>query len=324
MTWLVAGLFALAAGTGVVLLLNATTFGPAAFVRVYLEAIARGDATGALEMAGVTVDAGARDDFLTDDAQLGLLNLREVSVEAADNREADGILNVTFSWVSPDGPGQTTFAVKPIGARFGLFTEWGFVQSPVATLSLVVEHDQRFDVNGVAATSDLFAAEPVEYALLVPGVYRVDHRSTYLEAAQVTVTADQPGSDLAATLNVLPAPTFIERVAAEVRAQLAECATQDVLFPTACALGYPVNNRVASTPAWSIVEYPEITVEPGAQFGTWAVPDAPFTARLVVDIQSLYDGSVNTFDGELPFVARYLVTILADDETLQLTPVLDG
>ena len=326
--WLVAGLLAIAVGTGVVLLLNATTFGPASFVRVYLEAVARGDATGALGMPGVTADADLRVDLLTDSAQLGLTDLREVSVEAAPDAEAgaeaDGILNVTFSWVSPEGAGQSTFAVQQIGTRFGLFPAWGFAESPVAELSLTVEHDERFEVNGVVATTDVAAPAPVGYAVLVPGVYRVDHHSTYLRADEVTVLADRPSSRLPVTLDVQPAAAFIDRVSAQVRDLLGGCATQDVLFPTACPLGQVVNDRIVSEPEWSIVEYPEITLEPGAEFGTWAVPDAPFTAHLLVDIQDLYDGSVSTFDEDLPFIARYLVTIGRDDETLQVVPLLDG
>ena len=322
--WVVAGLLAIAAATGAVLVLNATTFGPAAFVRIYLEAVARGDATGALGMPGVTADADLRDDFLTDGAQLGLAELREVSVEPAVAPGADGILNVTFSWVSPEGPGQTTFAVHQIGTRFGMFAEWGFAESPVAELSLTVEHDERFDVNGVTATTGVAAAEPIGYAMLVPGVYRVDHRSTYLEAVAVTVLADLPGSRLPATLDVQPAAALVERVTTEVHELLADCATQEVLFPTACPLGWAVNDRIVTEPAWSIVEYPELAVEPGGQFGTWVVNDAAFTAHLVVDIQDLFDGSVATFDRDLPFVARYLITIRADDEALQILPLLDG
>ncbi len=148
--WLIAGILAIAAGAGVVLLLNATTFGAASFVRVYLEAVARGDATGALGMPGVTADADLRLDFLTDSAQLGLTDLQEVSVEPGDRR--NGILNVTFSWVSLEGAGESTFAVQQIGTRFGVFAEWGFAESPVAEISLVVAHDERFEVNGVSAT----------------------------------------------------------------------------------------------------------------------------------------------------------------------------
>jgi hypothetical protein len=57
--------FALASGVaaGAVLVLNATAFGAAGFVRVYLEAVARGDAEGALGMPGVAVDPRLRDDF---------------------------------------------------------------------------------------------------------------------------------------------------------------------------------------------------------------------------------------------------------------------
>jgi hypothetical protein len=322
--WLIAGLVAIAAGTGVVLLLNATTFGAASFVRVYLEAVARGDATGALGMPGVTADADLRLDLLTDSAQLGFTDPREVSVEPSAEPGEDGILNVAFSWVSPEGAGQSTFAVRQIGTRFGVFPEWEFAESPVAELSLTVEHDERFEVNGVAVVTEVAASEAVGYAVLVPGVYRVDHHSTYLRADAVTVTATDPGSRLDATLEVEPAVAFTERLSAEVRELLDDCVTQEVLFPTACPIGQPVNDRIVSEPEWSIVEYPEITIEPGPEFGTWVVPDTPFTAHLVVDIQSLFDGSVSTFDRDLPFVAHYVVTILADDETLRIVPLLDG
>ena len=318
--WVVAGLLLVASATGIVVLLNATTFGPSAFVRIYLEAVARGDATGALGMPGVTVDPSLRTDLLNDDAQLGLAQLREVSVEPAAR---DGILNVTFSWLAPKGPGQTTFAVHQIGTRFGMFAEWGFAEPPVAELSLTVEHDERFEVNGMPAITGIAASAPVGYAVLVPGVYRLGHHSTYLKAAAVTVTAAQPKTELDATLDVQPAAAFVEEVTPEVHDLLADCATQEVLFPTACPLGLFVDNRIVSEPRWSIVEYPEITIEPGPQFGTWVVTDSPFTAHLVVDIQNLFDGSVTTFDSDLPFEARYLITIRADDETLQILPLID-
>ncbi len=157
-----------------------------------------------------------------------------------------------------------------------------------------------------------------------PGCTASTIDSTFLRADAVTVTAAEPGARLEATLDVQPAAAFVEKLTADVHELLGACATQEVLFPTACPLGQPVNDRIASVPEWSIVEYPEISIEPGEQFGTWVVPGSPFTAHLVVDIQNLYDGSVRTFDEDLPFVARYLVTILADDETLRVVPLLDG
>jgi hypothetical protein len=96
-----------------------------------------------------------------------------------------------------------------------------------------------------------------------------------------------------------------------------------VLFPTGCPLGRAIPNRVVSTPAWSIVEYPELTVEPGVEFGTWLVSSrTDGVANLTVDVQQLFDGSVATLDDDVPFDATYLVTIGADDATLLLEPLL--
>ncbi|GHF21691.1 hypothetical protein [Pseudolysinimonas yzui] len=311
--------FALAFGVaaGAVLVLNATVFGAAGFVRVYLEAVARADAEGALGMPGVAVDPQLRDDLLVDDALAGITDLRDISVVAGGG----GTEVVTVAWAAGDTEAESSFTVERVGSRFGLFPEWAFAVSPVAILELSVEHDARFDVNGVAAESGVAAADPVGYAVLVPGVYRVDHTSTYLEARAVDVVADS-ASVFDATLDVQPADALLEQITIEVEARLAECATQDVLFPTACPLGRAIPNRVVSTPEWSIVEYPELTVEPGVEFGTWLVAAVDGVAHLTVDVQSLFDGSVSTLDEDVPFAATYLVTIEADDATLRIQPLL--
>ncbi len=311
-SWLVVLLIVAALGAGVVSALSVTTFGASAFVRVYLEAIGRGDAAGALALPGVTVAEGARTDFLAEDALGGIAGLREVSVEPDDA----GVTLVSYAWASPRGHGVSTFAVERAGATLGVFPRWRFAVSPVATLRLTVEHDDRFRVAGVPARTG--TADPVDYALLVPGVYRVDHRSHYLRADPVDVAAERPGSELGATLDVQPALVFTIAVTAEVGASLDACTTQEVLFPTGCPLGHAIADRVVSPPRWSIAEYPEVHLEPGGQPGRWRVPAAAFTAHLRVDVQSLFDGSVTTFDRDLAASAAYLVTILADDATLRI------
>lgn len=315
--WGVVFALALGVSAGAVVVLNATVFGAAGFVRVYLEAVARGDAAGALGMPGVAVDPQLRDDFLVDDALAGIADLRDISVVAGGG----GTEVVTVAWTAGDTAAESSFTVERIGTRLGLFPEWAFAVSPVATLELTVEHDARFDLNGVSAESGVAAADPVGYAVLVPGVYRIDHTSTYLEARAVDVVADS-ASVFDATLEVLPADALLEEVTIEVEARLAECATQDVLFPTACPLGRAIPNRVVSTPEWSIVEYPEFTVEPGDDFGTWLVAGVDGVAHLTVDVQSLFDGSVSTLDEDVPFTATYLVRIEADDATLRIQPLL--
>jgi hypothetical protein len=312
-TWLVVVLLALGTAAGAVLGLSATTFGASSFVRVYLEAVGRGDAAGALAIPGVTVSDDVRTDFLVGDALDGLVGLREVSVEPGD----EGATLVTYAWSSPRGDGVSTFTVERDGATLGVFPRWRFAVSPVATLRLTVEHDDRFRVAGVPARTGV-GAEPVGYAVLVPGVYRIDHRSHYLRADELDLAAERPGSELGATLDVQPALVFTIAVTAEVNASLDACATQEVLFPTGCPFGQAIANRVVSPPDWSIAAYPDIHLEPGDEFGTWQVPAAELTAHLRVDVQSLFDGSVSTFDRDLPATAGYLVTILADDATLRI------
>jgi len=315
--WGVVFALALGVAAGAVLVLNATAFGAAGFVRVYLEAVARGDAAGALAMPGVTAESGLRDDFLVDGALAEIAGLREVSVVAGGG----GTEVVTFAWSVGDSDAESSFTVERVGSRLGLFPEWAFAVPPVATLELTVEHDERFDLNGIAAETGV-TAEPVGYAVLVPSVYRVDHSSTYLQARAIDVVADDPAAVIDATLDVQPADALLEQITTEVREHLTECATQEVLFPTACALGRAIPNRIVSTPEWSIVEHPELAVEPGIDFGTWLVAGEDGVAHLTVDVQSLFDGSVSTLDEDVPFTATYLVTIEADDATLRIQPLL--
>jgi hypothetical protein len=309
--WLGVVALALAAGTGGVVVVNATTFGAAGFVRVYLEAISRGDTAGALSMPGVTVDPRLRDDFLADAALAGPTALRGMTVAAGD----DGTEIVTVAWTRGETDAVTAFTVERTGSRLGLFPEWAFAVSPMATLQLAVDHDPRFDLNGVAAT----APAPAAFALLVPGVYRVDHHSRYLRADAREVVVDRPASELGATLDAQPTDGFLAQITARVHDELDDCATQEVLFPTGCPMGHAIVDRVASTPAWSIVEYPELTIEPAAETGSWLVRGEGI-AHLRVDIRSLFDGSVSTFDEDLPVAAEYLVTIGADDATLRVVP----
>lgn len=314
--WLVVVVFALTAGTGAVVALNATAFGAAGFVRVYLEALQRGDTAGALAMPGVTVDPRVRADFLVDDALAAPTVLREISVTAGD----DGTKLVTVAWSRATEDGTETdavsvFTVERTGSRLGLFPEWAFAVSPIATLRLTIAHDHRFDVNGVAATA---APSAEDFAVLVPGAYRVDHHSRYLEADAVDLVVDRPASVVAAGLDVQPADGFLEAITAQVHADLDACVTQDVLFPTGCPMGRAIADRVVSAPEWSIVEYPQLTVGPGVERGTWVVADTEFVAHLTVDVRAIFDGSVSTLDEDVPVTAGYLVSIGADDSTLRI------
>jgi hypothetical protein len=314
--WSVAFVLAIAAGGGTVVGLNATVFGPGDFVRVYLDALARGDAESALALPGVDA-AGAEDLLLDDDVLTGLSGIRQLS----DDDLGDGTHRVTFAWTAPSGAGTTAFEVERVGSRLGLFPEWGFAESPVALLTLEVQHDPRFAANGVDETTARDLAGAVEYAVLVPGSYVFGHDSTFLHATRVTVLADEVGAALDATLDVQAGPAFATALDDEVRKHLTSCTTQQVLFPTGCPFGKTITNRVVSDPVWTMVAFPDLEVEPGAEFGTWTAGPASGTAHLVVDVKSLFDGTVSTFDEDVVFEVSYTATI--DGTTLRVTEDAD-
>jgi hypothetical protein len=312
--WVGAFLVAALACTGAVVALNATVFGPGDFVRVYLDALARGDARSALDLPGV--DAGsAGDQLLTDDVLTGLSGIRQI----ADVATGADRHRVTFDWTAPQGSGTTTFEVQRIGTRLGLFPEWGFAVSPTAVLALDVQHDPRFTANGVPSSTGLVGPGAIDIAVLVPGSYVLAHDSAFLRADDVTVLADDPGAVLTTTVDVEPSPAFAPALSDGAAAHLTACATQKVLFPTGCPFGETIRNRVVSDPEWTIVDLPDtagLSVEPGP-FGYWVAGPAPATAHLVVKVESLFDGSLSTFDQDVPFEARYLVS--AAGSALQLT-----
>lgn len=307
LSWVAAFLIAVLAGGGTVVVLNATVFGAGGFVRVYLDALARGDVPGALSLPGVDT-RGANVALLQSGTLAGLSDIHQLSDE-----ERDGAHWVTVGWTSARRSGQTTFEVKRIGTRFGLFPEWGFAASPLATVSLSVRNDARFTLNGVQEVGSRPTDEPVDYAVLVPGSYTFGHRTSLLTAEPDTVVVDTVGQELSARVQPEADAAFVAKVGAQVRQQLDACAKQAVLFPTGCSFGQAIPNRVSAAPAWSIVSYPRITIAPGSQFGTWAIPAAPGTAHLRVAVISLLDGSQSTFDQDVPFQLRATITLGADD-----------
>ncbi|CAN5475303.1 hypothetical protein BH10ACT6_BH10ACT6_12630 [soil metagenome] len=303
--WLIATGIAVLAAAATVAVLNATAFGASSFVRIYLDALARDDVSDALTLPGVRPSAEGADAAGANAPSAALLQdgtlagLRDIRITGDEDR--GGVHLITVDWTASHGSGTSSFQIERIGTRFGLFPEWGFVVSPMATVALTVAHDPRFTVNGVDEVSGTRENTPVAYAVLVPGVYSFAHRSRYLTAVPDVVVADTVNQTLRATVNTQANPTFVATVSSLVNDTLRECATQEVLFPTGCPFGQSVQDRVSSTPAWSIVAQPRLAIVPGATFGSWAIPSTPGTAHLRVGVTSLFDGTSSTFDQDVPF-----------------------
>jgi hypothetical protein len=310
-TWSVVFALVMGAFAITVLILNASLYSASGFVRGYLDALVRHDAPGALELAGTSSSGDASRELLVPSAMGDLSDIELVS----DTEGANGIHTVVFSYEAGGVKGESSFAVRREGTLLGFFPTWGFETSPLGVMHLNVQHADTFTANGI----DLRVQQPDEpfpFLVFTPGSYTIEHESTFLRAEPIVVTPTEPSGAIPAALDVQANSDFIEQVQSEVDAYLDECTTQEVLLPTGCPFGQPIQNRIVSTPSWSMSVYPRVTLVPGTEPYSWLMPPTDAAAHLVVDVRSIFDGSVSTFDEDVPFVASYLVTFLDDDELL--------
>ena len=310
----IAAAVAIAAFAGLVVVLNATVLSAAGYVESYLAALQRHDAVTALELAGDPPATSRRTDLLVAAA---IVPVTVVEVTAGD--EVDGITPVTVAFEVGGRSGVTQFTLQRTGALFGLFPSWGFVESPLASVEITVMHTTEFTANGIALRTPA-QNEPVRYLAFSPGILTLEHESSLLVATPETVLVDS--STARATLDARASETFIAQVQAEVDAYLAGCASQQVLMPSGCPFGQRIADRIVSAPEWSIVSSPIIALDPTATPGEWTTPTAPGVARLVVDVKSIYDGEVETFDEPVPFSVGFTVTFVGAREVV-LTPRFD-
>jgi len=294
---------------GTIAILNATLYSAGGFVRSYLDAVARHDATGALELAGPSVAGDASTALLNRSAMGELGDIRLISDTALEGGDHTVVYGYTIGGVE----GQSTFDVRPIGTLLGLFTTWSFKTSPLGVIELTVKHDDRFSANGVELITPSQNA-PAPYIVFTPGLYEFDHESQLLEADALRVAATEPSAAVPARLTIEPNELFVDEVSSAVNRFLDECATQEVLQPTGCPFGQSINNRIDTTPVWSIVDYPAVAIVAGRERNQWIMSQAAATAHLVVDVKSLFDGSVTSLDDDVPFSVSATIVMLPEDE----------
>lgn len=310
--WSVIGAVVLGGFGITVLALNSTVYSASGFVLSYLDALGRRDAVGALEIAG-TIHL-AEDD---EDASRQLLGKSAITIPEnvtvlSDTETETGSHRVTVSYELDGERAQSTYEVEGAGAVLGVFSNWSFVTAPVAIMHVSVLGDARFTANSIDLVSPT-PDEPAPYLVFTPSIFVLDHESTFLQANDVTVTANEPGASIPTAVDVQANEKFVAAVQAEVNAALDECATQQVLQPTGCPFGQAIRNRIDTTPAWSIAAYPVVTITQGTNL-QWKMAPTSGAAHLVVDVRSIFDGSISTFDEDVPFQVGYTITILSDTE----------
>lgn len=286
--------------------LNTNLYSAAGFVRSYLSALERHDARAALAFDGVVVPAGASPKLMTDAALGDLAGIRLVSdLPAGDGATGDRHV-VRFATVIAGEERTTEFHVERSGTRFGLFAIWRFAVSPVASLEISADNDDRATANGVELTVGT-------YPVLVPALIAVAHDSKYLEADAVRVAVVEVGGRELGAIGVVAKPELDKAARIAVHAYLDDCVTQHVLKPTGCPMSETVLNRVNDTPEWSLETYPEVALEPGSTPGEWRSANATGLAAISVEVKSILDGTLSRIDESVYFSAVYVVSISQDD-----------
>jgi hypothetical protein len=315
-----------------VIALNSTLYSPGGFARSYLDALARHDVTEALLADGVAVPSDASGELLDPDALGDLAGIRLVSdEESAAPAPAGSDLDpapapeelrdphrLVFEFLLDGRPATAEFHVDRAGSRFGLFADWRFTTSPTTTLDVSPVGVTEFEANGVTMPTGAVPGAPLRYAVLVPGAFALGHDSELLEAAPVTAVVVDPSIPATATILPQATPAFVDLVQSELDAVLDACTGQTVLQPTGCPFGKSVQNRIQGEPAWTIADYPDVTIQPGTTPGTWQVPPTTGAAHLEVGVRSLFDGSLSTLDEDVPFTVAYLISF-GDDGTVSVT-----
>ena len=333
-TWAIVGAMLIAAAFAAIGALNRDVYGAGAFVGNYLSKLQEKDAAAALRIPGVTLEK----DELTEaglpesssNALLRKAALPDLTdlVLVDDVEEGNGVHAVTWSFESNDAYGESTFLVKSSGTRFPLIPTWSFEQSPLAVVNLTVEHSTVFTTNGFDLDTRSLSDEKtpafdniVNVQVFTPGEYVFESTSEFVTSDPESVLVDEPTRVHEAAVEATPTDEFIAAAQKAVNAQLDACTEQKVLQPTGCPFGMVVDDRISGEPEWSFDEYPEISVEPGAE--SWLIPTVQGDAHLKADVQSLFDGSITRYDEDVPFSMVGNIYVMSDG-TVKATIKEDG
>lgn len=310
-----------AVGAGVSTLYT-SYYSPSAFVTRYLDLLASGRAADALHVPGVAINratleqagiTGTPSEAMLRAAALAPLTDVKVVSEKADGEQTA----VTVSYLASGHAGQTTFRVEQDGWA-GIAPDWRFSTSPLAVIDLTLRGADRFTVNGFevlrgqvsASAGDALPLDPLPMLVFTPGLYAFSVDTAISTASGTGVLADTPLATTPLDVQTVPTDDFVAIVQQRVEEFLTQCATQQVLQPTACPFGLEVRNRLASLPAWSISVQPTVTVTPDG--GQWQIPATEAVAHIDVEIKSLFDGSVEKVSEDVPFRVDGTITILPD------------
>lgn len=287
-----------------ILTLNLTLYSAGGFVMSYLRALEAGNYGQAASHAGLS-DVPAVLPLPSEPIQ----NPRVIAQGALDN--GDIVVQTAYELAGEEQ--QTFFVVREVEPVLWFFNSWEFQQSPVGRLELAIVGDTRLVINGTELTVSRLGVPP-RTSVLVPGLYEASLNTEWVEGVGVTRSVTEIGSSEPIRLTVEPTPRLRDAVSDAVEDFLDDCADQGVLQPASCPFGITIDDRVIGAPSWTILDYPDVRLGLGSDRASWSMTADRGVAEVTVQVQSLFDGSINEQTELVSFDVFGVVRGTANDE----------
>ena len=309
-------------------------YSPTGFVEGFVASLSSHDVSEALAMPGAAPTAaalqaahlppGASRELLRSDI---LPNIREAAV-VSDTAARDGVHTVVVHATADGRPVAASFRVRQTGAVLGMLPTWEFASTPLGVARITVAHADDFTVgrhtvSPRAASPDQPAGAfsvSADYLALPLAPLELSHSSKYVRAGPVDA-AVSPGTVTETTVDGQPTPAFTSEVQKQVNGFLDDCAKQKVLQPAGCPFGAEIDDRVQGDPAWSMVTYPVVRLQPGDN--SWTTGRMVGVAHLKVTVQSLFDGTIAMRSDDVPFTMSLSSVVIRPDGSLAIVVAQD-
>lgn len=286
-----------AAWLATVLIFNLTLFSATGHVTSYLRALESENFGLAANRAGLTETPKP-----TPLLGAGVENPRVLGAAVL----ANGDVAVQTEYEISGTTESTVFVVEPAEPVLFLFTQWRFAQAPVASLEFSVIGDNRVSVNSADLAITRLGVPP-RVTVLVPGRYEASLVTEWLESKVATATVFDVGSTTPLRLRLEPTARLLDTTTDAVEQFFDDCVNQKVLQPVGCPFGVTVDDRVVGNPEWKILDYPTVALALGGDRASWSMAATGGMAQVSIQVQSLFDGTIDQRTEEIPFTLSGLV-----------------
>lgn len=280
-----------------VLVLNFTLFSAAGHVSSYLRALESENFGLAASRAGLTETPS-----VTPLSGAGVENPRVVGAASL----ANGNVAVQAEYEILGATHSTVFVVEAGEPVLFFFTQWRFAQAPTSVLEFSVIGDNRVTVN----TADLVITRlgvPPRVKVLVPGRYEASLATEWLQSDVASLTVSEVESTTPVRLRLTPSARLTDTATDAVEKFLNDCVDQNVLQPVGCPFGVNVDDRVLGSPEWKILDYPGVALTLAGDRASWSMSATGGVAQVSIQVQSLFDGTVESQVDEISFTLNGLV-----------------